>query len=90
MGTAAQWLYVVPIIFFIEWSAVVFEISVPPFWSQSFRFAQTDGTRFFLIFFFGGYVIVLSCDIPGGGQGSTQHKSQKVMKKDPLIFQMWH
>ena len=29
--------------FYFEWGAVVFEFYVPPFWSQSFRFAQTDG-----------------------------------------------
>ena len=31
--------------YFFKWGSVVFEFYVPPFWSQSFRFAQTDGTR---------------------------------------------
>ena len=28
---------------FFKWGSVVFEFYVPPFWSQSFRFARTDG-----------------------------------------------
>ena len=28
---------------FIQWGVVVFELCDAPFWSQSFRFAQTDG-----------------------------------------------
>ena len=28
---------------FIEWGVVVFELRGAPFWSQTFRFAQTDG-----------------------------------------------
>ena len=43
MGTA-QWLYAVPIVFFIEWGVAVLELCDVPFWSQSFCFAQTDGT----------------------------------------------
>ena len=31
--------------YFLEWGVVVFEFYVPSFWRQSFRFAQTDGTR---------------------------------------------
>ena len=30
---------------FIEWGVAVFELRGAPFWSQTFRFAQTDGTR---------------------------------------------
>ena len=28
---------------FIEWGVAVFELCDAPFWSQTFRFAQTDG-----------------------------------------------
>ena len=42
MGTV-QWLCAVPIKF-IEWNVAVFELRGAPFWSQTFCFAQTDGT----------------------------------------------
>ena len=36
---------------FIEWGVVVFELRGAPFWSQSFRFAQTDGICLAIFFF---------------------------------------
>ena len=34
-----------PHFIFIEWGVAVFALRGAPFWSQSFRFAQTDGIR---------------------------------------------
>ena len=36
---------------FIEWGVAVFELCDAPFWSQTFRFAQTDGTHYFILFY---------------------------------------